>query len=128
MKKWAFLALLLPAALMLCAAPAQAATADFLGNCTSGTSIGCQFDAQQGSGTSCPGSFIWKYSWVYGDGSSSGLTGNSLVSHTYTSPFAAAYQVDLTIFCWDGNQASKTRFVCVSAGFPGCIFLDSGWN
>lgn len=117
-------------ALLLAAVPSLAQpTANFQGNCTSGGgSLSCQFDAQRGGGSSCPGSFIWKYSWEYGDGTYSGLTGSSTVSHTYSAPLAAAYQVDLTVYCWDGSSATKTRSVCISIGVPGCIFINNGWN
>jgi hypothetical protein len=108
------------------AIPVHAATADFQGNCsTSGSNVSCLFDAQRGSGSTCPGSAILTYSYSYGDGSG-GLSGNP-ASHTYTAPLAGAYQVDLTVYCWDGNQASKTRWVCVAYSFPGCINNNGGW-
>ena len=108
------------------AIPAHAATADFQGNCsTSGSNVNCQFDAQRGSGSTCPGSAILTYSYSYGDGSG-GLSGNP-ASHTYTAPLSGAYQVDLTVYCWDGNQASKTRWVCIAYSFPGCINNNGGW-
>ena len=73
--------------LMFGAAAASAQTANFQGNCpVSGSAVNCDFDAQRGGGSSCPASFIWKYSWDYGDGTGSGLTGNSVVSHQYPAP------------------------------------------
>lgn len=108
-------------------APAYAATANFQGNCsTSGSSVNCLFDAQRGGGSSCPGSAILAYAWSYGDGTG-GLAGN-LTSHTYTAPLSGAYRVDLTVHCWDGTQATRTRWVCIAFGVPGCIFNNSGWN
>jgi hypothetical protein len=108
-----------------------AATADFQGSCmTTGSptapSVDCLFDAQRGSGSSCPGSAILSYSWSYGDGTG-GLAG-SLTSHTYTSPLAGSYRVDLLVTCWDGSQATRTRWVCIAFGFPGCIKNNAGWN
>ncbi len=115
-------------ALLLNAAPAAAATANFQGNCpVSGGNANCQFDAQRGGGSSCPGSFIYKYSWNFGDGTGA-LTGNSVVNHSYPAPGAGAYQVDLSVICWDGNIAYRTRHVCISFGFPGCILVNNGWN
>src|SRR6185295_9858674 len=71
------------------AIPAHAATANFEGNCVTNTStnnVDCQFDAQRGGGSTCPGSSILAYSYSYGD-NSGGLAGNP-ASHTYTTPLA----------------------------------------
>ena len=107
---------------------ASAATANFEGNCpTSGGSANCQFDAQRGGGSSCPNSFIWKYSWNFGDGTGV-LTGNSLTSHSYPAPGNGAYEVLLTVICWDGEMPTRTRYVCIAWGFPGCILVNNGWN
>jgi PKD domain len=108
-------------------APAYAATADFQGNgSTSGPSVNCMFDAQRGSGSSCPGSSILTYSWSFGDGS--GSLGGSLISHTYAPPLSSYYRVDLLVYCSDGTQATKTRYFCIFIGFSGCILNNHGWN
>lgn len=111
-------------------APASAATADFQGKCTNpgstSGSVDCMFDAQRGSGSSCPGSSILTYSWSFGDGSGS-LSG-SLISHKYTPPLSSYYRVDLLVYCADGNQASTSRYVCINIGFWGCILPNHGWN
>ncbi|HEX6902173.1 MAG TPA: PKD domain-containing protein [Thermoanaerobaculia bacterium] len=109
--------------LLVCGAQAQAATATFLGSCTSGTSHACQFDA---SGSSCPGSSILTYSWSFGDASAS--LGGSLMNHTYTAPLSSYYKVDLLVYCADGSQATASRYVCVNIGFWGCIVPNRGWN
>ncbi|HET9228524.1 MAG TPA: PKD domain-containing protein [Thermoanaerobaculia bacterium] len=115
--------------LLLGAASASAQTANFQGNCpVSGSTVNCQFDAQRGGGSSCPASFIWKYSWDYGDGTGSGLTGSSVVNHSYPAPGAGAYQVTLTVICWDGAMPTRTRWMCISFGVPGCILVNNGWN
>ena len=114
--------------LLFGAAPSSAATADFQGNCVNGSPYAtCDFDAQRGSGSSCPGSFIWKYSWDFGDGTGA-FTGSSTVTHQFAAPGAGAYQVTLNVICWDGNMANRTRWVCLSFGFPGCILVNNGWN
>jgi PKD repeat protein len=117
-------------ALLAFSAAAQAATANFQGNCTtSGSNVSCTFDELRPSGSpsSCPGSYIWFSVWDFGDGNSQ-VTGNSTVSHTYTAPLAGSYQVDLSVVCADDNNPHVTRFVCISFGFPGCILNNNGWN
>jgi|CXWL01.1.fsa_nt_gi hypothetical protein len=114
------------------AAGAEAATANFQGNCSWNggmTQFTCSFDALRpaGSPSSCPGSFIWKYSWDYGDGTSSGLTGNSTVSHTYPSSVVNP-TVTLTVLCWDGNSPTKARVINHPFGVPGGININGTWN
>jgi len=123
-------ALILGAALgltLVMTIPAHAATADFEGDCeTVGTSVVCDFDTRRGSGSSCPGSSVLTYSWSWGDGTG-GLSGNT-ATHTYTAPLASAYQIDLTVYCWDDTHATETRWLCISAGVPDCIDVNVGWN
>jgi hypothetical protein len=109
------------------ASAAQAATANFQGNCqwnTAGTNINCLFDAKRpaSSPSSCS-SGIPTYFWDYGDYTSSGFTSASFVSHTYVPPHPFDYWVNLSVFCPDGSSASATRVVCFRVGTPGCIFV-----
>ena len=69
---------------------------------------------------------ILSYSWSFGDGT--GGLGGVPTNHTYTAPLAPYYKVDLLVTCWDGNQATKSRYVCISIGFWGCILNNAGWN
>lgn len=122
-----FIVVLALSLLLFGAGSSWAATANFQGNCpVSGGTASCQFDAQRGGGSSCPGSFIWKYSWDFGDGSTA-LTGSSLISHSYPAPGAGSYTVTLTVLCWDGNAPTKVRNVCLSFSVPGCINANGGW-
>lgn len=114
------------------AASAEAATANFQGNCSwnkAMTQFTCSFDALRpaASPSSCPGSFIWKYSWDYGDGTSSGLTGSSVVNHTYSSSVVNP-TVTLTVLCWDGNSPTKARVINHPFGVPGGIDINGTWN
>jgi len=131
----ALLGTLCALALAAASTRAEAATANFQGNCAwSGSNLNCVFDATKpsGSGSSCPaGTYITNYFWGYGDvndPSADGFTSSSFVSHTYTPPQDAAVQVQLAVYCSNGTSASTTRWICVSIGFPGCIHTGSGWN
>lgn len=127
MRKLTFLAALL--FLMPAAAVADSATANFQGNCThSGDTVSCTFDAQRPTSnpSACPDSFIWKYSWDFGDGSSSGLTGNNQVQHDYDD--SGDYFPKLTVFCWGEGEPTKIRDLCIQFGSPGCIQVGVGWN
>src|SRR6185295_10764301 len=120
--------LAIAAVLALAATPASAATANFQGNCThSGSIVSCTFDGLRPSSnpSSCPGSFIWKYSWDFNDGSTA-LTGNNQITHDYDD--STDYFPKLTVICWDGNTPNKTRHVCIHFGSPGCIQVGVGWN
>jgi len=117
------------AALLLSPVAAMAATANFQGNCThSGNTVSCTFDAQRPASdpSSCPDSFIWKYSWDFGDGSSSGLTGSNQVQHDYDD--STDYFPKLYVYCWDGATPTKTRHLCIHFGTLGCIQAGVGWN
>ena len=125
MRKAGIFFVLTAAVVLLSAAPSAAQTASFVGNCpTSGGTANCQFDA---SASSCPASFVSKYSWNFGDGSGA-FTGNPVVSHSYPYPGAGGYTVQLLVVCWDGATPTQSRFVCFSFGVPGCIKPNVGWN
>lgn len=117
----------------LLAASAQAATANFQGNCqwnASNTAINCVFDAQRPSSSpsSCA-SGSPEYFWDYGDGASSGYTYSSFTSHTYAPPAPGqyGYYPSLAVFCPEGS-ASIQRYICIYGfGYPGCIFQDGNW-
>lgn len=114
------------------AASAEAATANFQGNCSwngAMTQFNCTFDALRpaGSPSSCPGSFIWKVDWDYGDGTTSGLVAaSSPVTHSY--PSSADPVVTLTVYCWDGNQPTHARAICNHFGVPNCVQINGNWN
>lgn len=112
-------------------APARAAaTADFQGLCNwnaSFTRYTCSFDARRPTSTpsACPGSFIWKYSWDFDDGSTL-LTGNPLVNHAF--PDRSDRFVSLRVICGNGQTADRLRHVCSTFGTPGCIPIDGTWR
>jgi len=103
-------------------ASAQAATANFEGNCSwnaSGTSLNCVFNAQRplSNPSRCA------------DGSSIGLTYSSFTSHSYAPPPSGqyGYYPSLAVFCPEGS-ASVQRYICIYGfGYPGCIFQDGNW-
>jgi hypothetical protein len=113
------------------AGPARAAaTANFQGLCTwnaTSSQYTCSFDARRpaSSPSACPGSFIWKYSWDFDDGSSL-LTGNPLVSHIF--PDRTDRFVSLRVICWNGQTADRLRHVCSTVGTLGCIQVNGTWN
>jgi hypothetical protein len=113
-------------AMLLTAATAQAATANFQGNCN-GSTLSCSFDSLRpaGSPSSCSPSFIWKETWDFGDNNTL-FTGNTLVNHTYANN--SSVLVQLSVWCYDGTSASTSRVVCFSVGVPGCIGPNVGWN
>lgn len=91
--------------------PAQAVpTASFTASPTSGPSpLTVAFDA---SASSYADGTIQSYAWEFGDGSSgSGAT----VWHTYSTSVAKSYVVTLTVRASDGETASTTRTITVSA-------------
>jgi hypothetical protein len=94
-----------------------------------GSNIDCTFDSARPASnpTACPGSYVYIYCWNFGDGTTQCPSGSSSVTHTYTAPLSSIYTPSLTITCADGNQASDSNGVCVSAGFPGCIFINGTW-
>jgi hypothetical protein len=116
------------------AASAQAATANFQGNCTwnsTNTVLNCVFNAQRP--TSSPsicadGTSPSNYAWTFGDGgTASGFS--SFVSHPYNPPPAGqyGYYPTLTITCPEG-PATLQRYICIYGfGYPGCIFQDGNW-
>ena len=109
----------------------EAATANFQGACSwSGSDLNCVFDALRpsGSGSACPGSSIANVSWDFGDGSNPIVTTSTFISHTYSPPQDAAYQVQLSISCADQTTADAWRGLCVSIGFANCIYIGQGWN
>lgn len=80
------------AAALVVALPADAAgNACFTWSCDGGGY--CVFDA--GCSTASP--YIWKYDMDFGDGTSTGLTGNSTFSHQYAGGVLEA-DVTLTIY------------------------------
>ncbi len=114
--------------------PAMAASADFQGNCTNSVPGGnlrtdCVFDATRtsswGTPTSCSPSTISNYFWDYGDGSSSGFTSSSFVSHTYFG--AGDWWIDLAVFCANGSSATATHCMVNNFGIFGCILPGGGW-
>jgi len=77
------------------------ATACFDWSCHDGDT--CDFDASCSTGTP----YIWKYKWIYGDGTSSGLTGNAILTHVYTN--GACYPtITLYVYDWDGDVQQVT--------------------
>lgn len=79
-----------------------AADACFTWSCNS--SGDCDFDASCSSATP----FIWKYSWTWGDGTSTGLTGNSTPSHDYGTSGPAYPYVTLKIYPWSDETDQVT--------------------
>jgi hypothetical protein len=119
-------AMVLGLAFVVFALPARATdTASFQGNCTSGT-LSCTFDAGRPSPGSQCATGIAEYAWSFGDTPVGWYyTAFSTISHTYSS--GGAYQVDLKVYCWDGNVPTATNYVCFSYSFMGCITPGNGW-
>lgn len=89
-------------------ASAAGASACFTWNCSNGS---CQFNGTCSTGTP----YVWKYKWDYGDGSSSGLTGNATPTHGYSVCYPS---VSLTVYDFDGNIESVSCLI--GTGDPGC--------
>lgn len=75
-KSWFVLALF-AGVFGLVAEPSEAATACFDWECAD---LICDFDASCSTGEP----YIWKYSFDFGDGTGTGLTGNPVQQHTYS--------------------------------------------
>lgn len=85
--------------LLALASPAEAGgNACFTWQCGDGL---CQFDAS--CSTADP--YVWKYRMDYGDGTSSGLTGNSTFFHDYGSTFSAFPTLTIYFFTGSGEDS-----------------------
>src|SRR5262245_43046686 len=99
MKKIGLMLVAFAAILCFNSAPAHAGAA-FTWSCDPST-VNCSFD---GSGsTASP--YVWKYNFDFGDGSSTGLTGNATASHTFTSGYSST--VTLTIYFFSGSGSDS---------------------
>jgi len=78
--------------------------------------VTCSFDASCSVPES--GAYIWKYSWDFGDGSTSGLLGSPTTSHAYGSGYSQAY-VTLTVYQWGGSGNPLTVSCAISVYWPG---------
>lgn len=96
------LVLLVAICVCLVAPPALGATACYDWSCIMG---GCDFDASCSSASP----FIWRYSFDYGDGSSSGLTSNPVQYHGY-SESQGQKTVELVILYW--SEPGETSASC----------------
>lgn len=84
------------------AAPAYAGgNACFTWNCDASTGY-CVFDA----GCSSADPYVWKYNMDFGDGTSTGLTGNSTFSHQYASGVYEA-NASLTIYFFSEPESDS---------------------
>jgi hypothetical protein len=113
------------------AASAQAATANFQANCAySGSNLNCVFDAKRPSSnpSSCADGSIPTYYWDFGDGTGTGFTSSSFVSHTYLAPLPSWYEVNLSVFCSTDPSANLTRPICRNFGGGNCIYVNGTWN
>jgi len=119
---------------LLMALPADAATANFQGNClppVPGVPTDCVFDATRtpmgGIPTACPGSAIRRYFWDFGDGTSTFATPPPpWITHTYTSPITT--WVYLTVFCNDGTSATNRHCFSNQIAIAGCVIPGAGWT
>lgn len=114
MKLRAALFALLGLAFLSAGAQAQG-TACFDWSCDSSTGI-CSFNSSCSTITS-PG-FLWRYSWTFGDGSGTFLTGSSTINHTYSTSGGCYYpNVKLTVIPFNTNpfdvQCEITVWECV---------------
>ena len=94
---------------------AAADTACFDWACNETTRV-CTFDF----GCSSADPFIWKYSFNYGDGTSTGLTGATVYTHQYGN--GVFYPtVNLTIYPWSNNGSTQVscQIVVRNAFSPG---------
>jgi len=110
-----------------------AANAEFQGNCTNtaGTPLrtDCVFSATRtpsgSSPTTCSPSTITSYFWDYGDGTDSGFTSSSSVSHTYFG--ASSWDICLSVFCANGSSDTTCHCMINNIGINGCILPGGGW-
>jgi PKD domain len=127
------------ALLAFAAIAAQAATANFQGNCSNSTVGGvvytsCLFSPNKAPAgepfTSCGGAGVSSYDWVFGDGSNATTIPGvdfGRASHTYVA--ISGTTVTLTVNCSNGATASKSR--CLDNTPPptvGCIYPGAGWT
>ena len=94
----------------ICPQPGGPPTAAFSSTCSGLT---CAFDA---SAATAPGSSVSGYAWNFGDG---GTDSTEQPSHTYAA--AGSYPVTLTVTNTQGQAASVTHDVSVSAAPPPSI-------
>lgn len=64
----------------------------------------CTFDAACSQGSP----FVWKVRYDYGDGSTSGLTGNGFQTHTFDANDDCASDVELLVVPWGGDIETVT--------------------
>ena len=99
MKKLVLFLTLSIAGLLIPAMAEATATSCFDFDCTTGAAGYCTFNGGCSTGTP----FVWKYNWDFGDGTSTGLTGQSTQNHTYSICHPG---VTLTVYTWDGDIES----------------------
>ena len=98
----------------LCAGPAEAANiACFDWSCDPNNTGVCSFDA---SCTQLTQGSLWRYSWSWGDGTSS-LTGNNVIGHTYGAPVPCNATVQLTVIPFSADAFSTSCQIMVR----GCV-------
>lgn len=115
MKK-TFLSILFALAVLSLPVAAQADNvACYEWDCDSSTYI-CTFDA---SCTENDG-MLWRYSWDFGDGTGTMLTGNPVIQHQFSSSYASSY-VKLTVVDYDQDPFDETCEIVVDwqVGPPG---------
>jgi hypothetical protein len=118
------------------AASASAVTADFAGYCTltsSSTTADCSFHAQydtaEADPSSCPGSWISRIDWDFGDGTGA-QNANVFATHSYPDALnLGSVTVWVTVTCGDNSYAETPRHVVfVNLGCYRCINMNNGWD
>lgn len=105
-------AVVLLVALLALASPAEAAgNACFTWDCDENI---CAFDASCSSADP----YIWKYEMDFGDGTSTGLTGNSSFNHTYTDSERYEATVTLKIHFFSTPESDSATCTISTQFFP----------
>ncbi|MEM7351621.1 MAG: hypothetical protein AAF657_12570 [Acidobacteriota bacterium] len=122
--------------LVLAAAPATAADANFQANCdpVDPDSLYCEFDANRTppgqTPTSCGLAFPVRYFWRFGDGASA-VTPVPFVDHLYgpTPVFTPVLNVCMSVECSDGTTAYQCHCLDFTGqgNFGSCI-EPGGWT
>ncbi len=128
-------ALALFSATFIAASAANAANANFQGNCTSssGSPTSCEFSPNKAPAgepfTGCNGAGVSYYYWTFGDGNfylTYPTVDSGRANHTYPAG-SLAVTVQLQVGCDNGVVVSNSH--CLSSTpTTGCIIVNGGWS
>lgn len=133
--KGLLLAFALTSATLAAAGAANAANANFQGDCTgsSGAPTSCEFSPNKAPAgqpfTGCNGAGISYYYWTFGDGNfylTYPLVDFGRAYHTYAAG-SLSVTVQLWVYCSNGVIVSNSH--CLnSTPTTGCIIVNGGWS